>query len=141
MVSDELSLQPRREYDPTTQSIVGAPTLSISDKLKEKKIKQGKKLSDVLATKGCNTMICGLVSRWKQLCGFHYTGDSFNAKEMADWHKEMIVEAKKTKLTTKSLCLDMGSDKNFGNSLIRTFLNGVILFDKYLEFRNIRVKF
>ena len=35
MSSDELSLQDRREYDPTTQSIVGAPTMPLGDKLIE----------------------------------------------------------------------------------------------------------
>ena len=110
MSSDELSLLAAREYDRTTQSIVGAPTIEIGDKLKEKKIKEGTDLADVLATKGCNAMICGLQSRWKQVCGFHFTGNSFNPEAMANWHKDMIVEAKKTKLITKSLCLDMGPD-------------------------------
>ena len=110
MSSDELSLTAAREYDRTTQSIVGAPTIEIGDKLKEKKIKEGTDLADVLATKGCNAMICGLQSRWKQVCGFHFTGNSFNPEAMANWHKEMIIEAKKSKLITKSLCLDMGPD-------------------------------
>ena len=33
----------------------------------------------------------------------------------------------------------MRSDKNFGNFFIRKFLNGVIVFAKYFEFRNMRV--
>ena len=110
MSSDELSLQDRREYDPTTQSIVGAPTMPLGDKLIERKIKQGENIADVLATKGNNAMICGIQSRWKQVCGFHFTGDSFNAQACAEWHKDMIIEAKKSMLTIKSLCLDMGSD-------------------------------
>lgn len=64
LMIDEMSIQPKLEYDPSTSSVRGHATLPVP----------GKELKAV-ATHGLVFMLCGISTRWKQVVAYHYTGD------------------------------------------------------------------
>ena len=48
-----MSISPKREYDPGTQSMIGLPTLPAGENLVKKREKEGIDIGTVLATNQC----------------------------------------------------------------------------------------
>ena len=105
---DEMAINPAREFDSSTGSYYGHPTMACSESTEAKRIAKGVDPGDMLATHALAIMLCGITVRWKQMVGFHYTDSSFDAKSAAKWIIEVIEEAQKIGLTVKSLAMDNG---------------------------------
>ena len=104
---DEMSLNPRKEYDPTTQSIIGHPTLPASKALVARRAKVGISERDVLATHALHFMLCGLSLRFKAPVMVHYTDDSIDPTMFAKCIKMIGRRCFDIKLRIVSLGLDM----------------------------------
>lgn len=63
LMIDEMALQQRLEYDPSTGSVRGYATLPVPGKE-----------TKAVATHGLVFMLCGISTRWKQVVAYHYTG-------------------------------------------------------------------
>ena len=110
MCCDEMSIQARKEFDLTTQSFVGQPTMPPSKKLIAKRAKQGIYQHDFLATHAMNLMIGGITSRFRQLVAYQFTDNSVDVKEYAKWILNAIQSITDTGLRVVSLSMDMASD-------------------------------
>ena len=102
---DEMSISPKREFDPGTGSMIGLPTLPAGKALAEKRQKEGIDSGTVLATHVFNVFLVGLVLNWKQLVGYHFSDASFCPKAVAKWITEII--GKVTEIGIKVLTLTM----------------------------------
>ena len=108
LVVDEISLQPKREYDSSTGSFFGMPTMHAPKKTVELRENQGHMKEDRLARHAQCVMAVGLGTRWKQLVGYHLTDTSFDADEMYVWLLELIHLLQSIGLKIYSLTMDMG---------------------------------
>ena len=104
---DEMSLNPRREYDTTTKSLMGHPTLPPTKALRTRRAKAGIGEQDVLATHALNFMICGITLRYKVPVMLHYTDDSIDPHMFANCVKMIGRRCHDIKLRVVSLGLDM----------------------------------
>lgn len=66
LMIDEMAIQQKIEYDPTTSSVRGYATLPVPGRDEK-----------VMATHGLVFMLCGVATRWKQVVAYHYTGDNY----------------------------------------------------------------
>ena len=103
---DEMSISPKREYDPGTQSMIGLPTLPAGENLVKKREKEGIDIGTVLATHVFNVFLVGLVLNWKQLVGYHFSDASFNPSAVAKWLTEIITKVTEIGLTVMSITMD-----------------------------------
>ena len=92
------------------QQMVGKITIPLSEKLQAKRIKKKGKYdsNDELATHGLNAMLYGLSTFWKQLVAFHFTGNSFCAKSVAEWVVDIIRQAQSIGLKVLLFSMDSG---------------------------------
>ena len=104
---DEMSLNPRREYDPTTQTLIGHPTLPATKALTKRRAKAGTDQQDILATHALNFILCGITIRFKVPVMVHYTDDSVDASAFANCIKKICRRCNDIKLRVVSLGLDM----------------------------------
>ena len=84
LILDEMAIQAEINYDDSSQSFIGHPTMAQSKKQRKKKLSENPDwtpLNDV-ATKALNFEIAGLGKRWKQIILVHFTCDSIDAKEL-----------------------------------------------------------
>ena len=134
-ISHFFPLQPGLDFNTTTQEYVGTPTMSKSTP-KTKKGKKRKREEDPedaeeatpedakeatpeakeekpeelsLATHAMSIMICGLTKRYKNIIGFHFTDDSFDAKECAAFITEAIQKVTDIGLKVKAVVMDMST--------------------------------
>ena len=108
LVVDELHLEARREYDSSTGSFVGHPTIPARPQLIKEREKQGIHQTERLATSGYAVMICGIHTRFKQLVGFEYTEKSVDQKIVKAWLISLIAKLQSIGFKVRSLTLDMG---------------------------------
>ena len=59
-----------------------------------------------LATHAMSIMLCGLVVRWKNIVGYHFTDSTFNAEECRDFIYEVIQKATEIGLKVKCVVMD-----------------------------------
>ena len=109
IILDEMSISPKREYDPSTGEFIGLPTLPAGPALLEKRRKEGIDNSKVLATHVLNILCVGLVKFWKQLVGYHLTDESFCPKAGAKWLREVLSLLFGIGLEVMLIIHDMGS--------------------------------
>ena len=116
---DEMSISPKIEYDPTTQSYIGFPTIPpskklVTERMHERNAKEflGMEVDDdddQYAYHALNVLLCGHTVRYKQIVGYHFTDNSFDAEVFAQWLRELIKEIKDTLgLVINSITTDMG---------------------------------
>ena len=103
---DELGLKPGREYDMTTQSFYGHPTMKPAPALALKNEKEG--IEKPLATKAMPFMIRGLFKNFKQVVGYHFTEESFDATECAEFLKLILKWCTYIKLEPVCGIMDQG---------------------------------
>ena len=103
---DEMSISPKREFDPGTQSMIGLPTLPAGENLVKKREKEGIDIGSVLATHVFNIFLVGLVLNWKQLVGYHFSDASFSPSAVAKWLTEIITKVTEIGLTVMSITMD-----------------------------------
>ena len=104
---DELGLKAGREYDTTTQSFSGHPTMKAGEGLAKKHEQEG--IDKPLATKAMPFMIRGLFKNFKQVVGYHFTEESFDATECAEFFKLILQWCTYIKLEPVCGIMDMGS--------------------------------
>ena len=104
---DELSIKPDREYDTTTQSFYGHPTMKAGCALALRHEKEG--IDKPLATKAMPFMIRGLFKNFKQVVGYHFTEDSFDDAECAEFLKLILQWCAYIKIEAVCGIMDMGS--------------------------------
>ena len=95
LVMDEMSIKPGYDFDMSTQQYIGGITLPGE---------QG------MATHGLVFMLAGLATRWKQIVGFHMTGDSYKGENVKKVLDEILTEAGKIGLKVLAVTSDMGSN-------------------------------
>ena len=103
---DEMSISPKREFDPGTQSMIGLPTLPAGENLVKKRLKDGIDVATVLATHVFNVFLVGLVLNWKQLVGYHFSDVSFSPSAVAKWLVEIINKVTEIGITVMTLTMD-----------------------------------
>ena len=88
LVSDEIHIKASFEVDPSTQSILGMPTIPVNSK-------PGKKVCpDPPATKAMVFTIVGMATRWKVIAAYHFTANSFCSTTVGYIIKGIIQKAK-----------------------------------------------
>ncbi len=99
LMIDEMAIKPCLEYDQTTQSLMGSPTL----------VSSSANVSDALATHAL-AFVLGSCSqrRWKMLVAYEFTGKSFCAREVVSLLGRIIQRSSQIGLFVKSLSMDMG---------------------------------
>ena len=104
---DETALEGKVEFDLTTQSFVGRPTIPASQTLLEKRQQQGLTEDKAIAVHALNIMIQGLILDFKQLIAFHYTDQSFCAKAVKRWLVYLIQRLEEIGFMVYSITTDM----------------------------------
>jgi hypothetical protein len=94
---DEMAITAKLDFDPSTSSILGKPTLPSSTKQYED-----------IATHGLVYMLAGVTSRWKQVVGYHFTGKSFDANSVKTDIDSLISKAEHMGLQVDGIISDMG---------------------------------
>ena len=114
---DEMAILPMIQFDATTQSYKGHPTIPAGKKLVEKRrrekaknIERGIETDDEeYAYHALNVLLCGQTIRYKQLVGYHFTDNSYDEDVFAEWLRSLIKEVKDTLgLKICSITTDMG---------------------------------
>lgn len=95
MVVDEVSLDQSRDLCSRTKRYIGTVTLPPSD---------------TLATKGIVFMLVGIKSRWKQVVGFAYTGNSIPKGALKEMTFKLIENAENVGLRVQFVTSDYGSE-------------------------------
>jgi hypothetical protein len=94
-----MAITPKLDFDPSTNSILGKPTLPSSTKQYED-----------IATHGLvySYMLAGVTSRWKQVVGYHFTGKSFDANSVKADIDSLISKAEHMGLHADFIISDVG---------------------------------
>ncbi len=99
LMIDEMAIQSCIEYDQTTQSLIGHPTMLASSAA----------ASDSLATHAL-AFVLGSCSqrRWKMMVAYEFTGKSFCAQEAVRLLGKIVSRSSQIGVLVKSLSMDMG---------------------------------
>ena len=108
LVIDEMSTQPKLEWDSTNGEFVGYPTVPPGPGLIEKRAKENIDQNDIFACHVFNVMIVGLVIRFHQLIAYHHTDRSWDASFIANWLLALIRKIATIGLNACFLTMDMG---------------------------------
>ncbi|XP_049275466.1 uncharacterized protein LOC125759967 [Rhipicephalus sanguineus] len=96
---DEMQLTPGLDYDCTTRSVIGHSTVASSDP----------SAPAGLATHALVFMLGGVTSRWKQTIAYHFSADSFDAKQILAILFDIIRKCEAIGLSVDFVTSDMGS--------------------------------
>jgi hypothetical protein len=108
LVIDEMSVQPKLEWDSGSGQMVGYPTVPPAPGLVEKRAKEGVNQDDILASHVFNVMIVGLIIKFKNLIANHHTDMSWHPSFIAQWIVALVRNLYSIcGLTTLSLIMDM----------------------------------
>ncbi|KYN28362.1 hypothetical protein ALC57_02223 [Trachymyrmex cornetzi] len=69
LIFDEMSITPKRSYNPSTASLIGNVTFPNHEGI---------------ATHAIVFMLVGICNRWKHIVGYHFTGNSFASKTLQE---------------------------------------------------------
>ena len=107
---DEMAIQAKRDFDPTTQAFIGHPTIKAGPKLIEKRNKEGVESDEILATHGLNILVCGLSTKWTQLIAYEFSDKSVDPIAMKDLIHGVIRILYEIGLTVVNITTDMNTD-------------------------------
>ncbi|XP_039310726.1 uncharacterized protein LOC105203368 isoform X2 [Solenopsis invicta] len=99
LLTDEMSIKPGLQYDRSTNTIIGRPTIKLSG---------GMDFSNQLATHITIFMLCGITTKWKQTIGYEYTANSFCPQEMTRKILTIIEKAHNIGLIIKVVIWEFG---------------------------------
>ncbi|KAH8033772.1 hypothetical protein HPB51_016227 [Rhipicephalus microplus] len=99
LMLDETQLAPGLVYNPSSGTVLGAPTIPLAD---------GTLPPECLATHGLVFMLSGITTRWKQTVAYHLTGNSFHAKAVKDIIIVIIKACEAISLKVDVVVTDMG---------------------------------
>ncbi|KAH6941201.1 hypothetical protein HPB50_014899 [Hyalomma asiaticum] len=99
LMLDEMQLAPGLVYNPSSGTVLGAPTIPLADATLP---------PDSLATHGLVFMLGGITTRWKQTVAYHLTGNSFHAKTVKDIIIVIIRACEAISLKVDVVVTDMG---------------------------------
>jgi hypothetical protein len=108
LVIDEMSTQPKLDWDPTAGEFVGHPTVPPCPKLAKARANENIDQDDILACHVFNVMINGLLVNFKQLVAYHHTDRSWCPKVISKWLVDLIRELKKIGLKCRFITMDQG---------------------------------
>lgn len=100
LLVDEMSIKPGLQYDNSSVSIVGRPTMKLSGEIDS---------SNKQATHSLVFMLCGISTKWKQTIAYEFTANSFSPHEMIKKIETIIQKAHIIGLTIKAVISDMGA--------------------------------
>ena len=91
LIIDEMAIQPKYEFNSTTQSFMGRPTLPPTQAVLQKRAfdPYWKREHD-LAHHGFNIIAVGIGLRWKSFVAYHFTDTSFDPEITAQWIIQVI---------------------------------------------------
>ena len=110
LVLDEMSIQPKLDFDPSTQSFIGRPTCPLNPKTIERKKKADPNFDETktMATHAMNFMLCGHGKRLKQIVAWLLTYSSFDPAFVADiMYKIVKMSHEISGATVSSITMDM----------------------------------
>ena len=109
IVMDEMSIQPKIDFDPGTQSIIGRPTVPLNPKTVARYKAKDPDFDETktLATHAMNFLICGMCKRIKQIVAWFLTFSSFDPHFIADVMKLIVMECHRINVTISCLTIDM----------------------------------
>ncbi|KAH8025455.1 hypothetical protein HPB51_008370 [Rhipicephalus microplus] len=96
---NEMQITPSLIYDPSADAVLGRPTIPLAD---------GSLPADTLATHGLVFMLGGVTTRWKQVIGYHLTGNCFHALSVKQELLKMIRACEDIGLKIDAVVSDMG---------------------------------
>lgn len=99
LLLDEMAIKPCLQFDNTTKSVVGRPTMSLSGNLDS---------SNEIASHALVFMLAGMSTRWKQTVGYELTAKSYSANEVLKKVINYIKQADSVGVTVKIIISDMG---------------------------------
>ena len=107
---DEMTLKAKYQYDSATQQYYGHITVPLSEKMQAKRIKETGKYDEKMefAHHALNAMIVGLSTFWKQLIAYHFTGNSYCAKTVAQWIIDLVRAISSINLRCMLVSMDSG---------------------------------
>jgi len=91
LIIDEMAIQPKYEFNSTTQSFMGRPTLPPTQAVSQKRsFDPYWKREHDLAHHGFNIIDVGMGLRWKSFVCYHLTDTSFDPDITAQWIIQVI---------------------------------------------------
>lgn len=109
LVLDEMSLQSKIEFDPSSQTISGMATIPPSEARKPKKTSGEKDDYEDVAVQTLVFMLAGLKTRFKMVVAYHHTTKSYAAEPVKNLILDIIERAKSIGLRVWSTGGDQGS--------------------------------
>ena len=107
LVIDEMKINPKIEYDPSTKELSGLASVPKSANSNSKGLDDNDKFKDV-AQHGLVYYLCGVKERWKTVVGYDFTVASFDAKTVADRIRFIVKRANQIGTEVLELISDMG---------------------------------
>uniref|UniRef100_A0A147BVI5 Putative p-32 hm n=1 Tax=Ixodes ricinus TaxID=34613 RepID=A0A147BVI5_IXORI len=99
LMMDEIQLNEGLDYDATTGTVIGRPTIGLSS---------GKLPASCLATHGFVFMLGGMSTRWKQTVAYEFTENSFSAATVKTTIDTLIRRCEQIGIKVHALVTDMG---------------------------------
>ncbi|KAM7311300.1 hypothetical protein ISCGN_008207 [Ixodes scapularis] len=99
LMMDEIQLNEGLDYDATTGTVIGRPTIGLSS---------GKLPDSCLATHGFVFMLGGMSTRWKQTVAYEFTENSFSAATVKTTIDTLIRRCEQIGIKVHALVTDMG---------------------------------
>ena len=109
VIGDEIAVDPKVEFDVSTQEFIGAPTIPASKKMLEKRTRLGISPDKALAHKAFNLLVTTLRLNFKLLISFQYTDSSFDPEAVAKWMREVFTDLQSIGLDVVFFTSDMSS--------------------------------
>ena len=109
LVMDEMAVQPKIDFNPSTQSLIGRPTVPIDPVTIERKKKKDPLFDEkkVMATHAMNFLLCGLTKRFKQIIAWFLTSSSYDPKFVVNIIKQIIIKCHYIEIDLTAITIDM----------------------------------
>ncbi|XP_077519202.1 uncharacterized protein LOC144129138 [Amblyomma americanum] len=99
LILDEMQLTPGIAYDQGTETVIGKPTIPLSN---------GTLPDNVMAMHGLVFMLAGVTTRWKQTVAYHLTSNSFCSNTVKHVILEIIKSCESIGIKIDAIVCDMG---------------------------------
>ena len=109
IVMDEMSIQPKLDFDINNQAFIGKPTAPINPKTIEKRKAKDPNFDETkcLATHAMNFLLCGMAKRIKQIVAWFLTYSSFDPLFIAAVLKKIVVKSHEISARIVAITIDM----------------------------------